>query len=150
MVGLYSTDNQDNITAELARIEARYGVKGHLPPSELSDYTASTHYTAGLFRDDIGGIHPAKLLHEMKRIALEAGAKIFTQTAITGMVRDGTDFTLVASNQIVAHHSLTAEHVIAATNAYTDRALPWLKRRLVPVISEIIVTEQLGRIRCAP
>ncbi|MGB2301186.1 MAG: NAD(P)/FAD-dependent oxidoreductase [Candidatus Puniceispirillaceae bacterium] len=146
MVGLYSTDNQDNITAELARIEARYGVKGrYVAPSELSDYTASTHYTAGLFRDDIGGIHPAKLLHEMKRIALEAGAKIFTQTAITGMVRHGTDFMLVASNQIAAHHSVTAEHVIAATNAYTDRALPWLKRRLVPVISEIIVTEQLGR-----
>lgn len=141
MVGLYNTDSEDSIKAELDRIEARYGIKGHyIPPSALSDYTASKHYKAGLFREDIGGIHPGKLLHEMMRLAIEAGAQIHTQTAVTSMIRKGADFIITADN-----HQLTAEHVIVATNAYTDNALPWLKRRLVPVISEIIVTEQLGK-----
>ena len=35
-------------------------------------------------------------------------------------------------------------HVISATNAYTDAGQPWLRRRLVPVISEMIATEELG------
>ena len=37
-----------------------------------------------------------------------------------------------------------AGHVISATNAYTDAGQPWLSRRLVPVISEMIATEELG------
>ena len=32
----------------------------------------------------------------------------------------------------------------AATNAYTDAGQPWLRRRLIPVISEMIATEELG------
>ena len=46
---------------------------------------------------------------------------------------------------IPTHHgSVTAEHVIVATNAYTGKEFPWLRRRLIPVISEIIATEELG------
>ena len=35
-------------------------------------------------------------------------------------------------------------HVIVATNGYTDKGLPWLRKRLVPVISEMIATEPLS------
>ena len=35
--------------------------------------------------------------------------------------------------------------MISAINAYTDAAQPWLRRRIVSVISEIIATENIGR-----
>ena len=40
---------------------------------------------------------------------------------------------------------IKAQHVISATNAYNDAAQPWLRRRPVPAISEMIATEKIGR-----
>ena len=34
-----------------------------------------------------------------------------------------------------------------ATNSYTDKSIPWLRKRLVPVISEMIATESIGENR---
>ena len=38
---------------------------------------------------------------------------------------------------------VAAGDVLVATNGYTDRAAPWLRRRLVPIGSHIIATEPL-------
>jgi glycine/D-amino acid oxidase-like deaminating enzyme len=39
---------------------------------------------------------------------------------------------------------ITSGHVIAATNGYTDKGLPWLRRRLIPIVSEMIATVEIG------
>ena len=78
----------------------------------------------------------------MKRLALEAGAKLFSETGVLDIKRAHSDF-LVMTNR----GQVKAQHVISATNAYTDKAQPWLRRRLVPVISEMIATEKIGRNR---
>ena len=67
----------------------------------------------------------------MARLALAAGARIFSETPVLSIKRQTTTFTLATDKGVVI-----ADHVISATNAYTDKAQPWLKRRLVPVISE--------------
>ena len=105
----------------------------------LKDYIDSPKYKAGVFRPDIGGIHPSKLLHEMIRIALRDNVKIFSHTASQSIKRVGQTFTIPTHRG-----SVTAEHVIVATNAYTGKEFPWLRSRLIPVISEIIATEELG------
>ena len=120
--------------------EARYGIRPRfIDKAELSDYTGSAGYDGGIFRPDIGGIHPAKLLQEMARLALAAGVRIFSETPVLMIKRHATTFSLKTDKGV-----LSADHVISATNAYTDKAQPWLKRRLVPVISEMIATEKLG------
>ena len=105
----------------------------------VTDYIDSSKYESGVFRPDIGGIHPSKLLHEMIRIAIRDKVKIFSETASGVIKRVGQTFSVPTE-----HGSVTSEHVIVATNAYTGTEFPWLRRRLIPVISEIIATEELG------
>jgi len=140
VVGLSGGFSPDAILKDRDRFEDRHGIAArYLKPDDLGEHISTHQYKGGILRPDIGGIHPAKLLHEMARIALEAGVRIFTKTAIIGIRRQHATFTLVTDKGDVK-----AEHVISATNAYTDKAQPWLRRRLVPVISEMIATENLG------
>ena len=75
----------------------------------------------------------------MIRVAVRDKVKIFSQTAGENIKRVGQSF------KIQTHRgTVTAEHLIVATNAYTGKELPWLRRRLIPVVSEIIATEELG------
>ena len=130
-------DNLSKITGVVPLIYDKAGLAAHID---------SDKYCGGVWRDDIGGIHPAKLLAGMHRVAASAGAQIFTGVAVSSFQRieagaDASFFVNTSEGQI------TAGHVITATNAYSDTAMPWLRRRLVPVISEMIATEELGENR---
>lgn len=104
------------------------------------DEIGSDLYHGGMVRDDIGGIHPGKLHRELRRVAEAAGAKIHSGTGVTGIKRVGGTF-----NVTTPKGTIKANHVIVCTNGYTDKGLPWLRRRLVPVISEMIATEPLSQ-----
>jgi glycine/D-amino acid oxidase-like deaminating enzyme len=54
------------------------------------------------------------------------------------MTREGGRFVLAT-----AKGAVHAERVIVATNAYTDGGLSWFKRRVIPIGSYIIATEEL-------
>lgn len=143
VVGLMGQFSVDRIKRDSAAFQARYDIEPvFVEKNEMAEYTSSSLYDGGIFRPDIGGIHPAKLLHEMKRLALEAGVILFSETNVLEIKRAHSDFLLLTNRGQVK-----AQHVISATNAYTDKAQPWLRRRLVPVISEMIATEKIGRNR---
>ncbi len=143
VVGLMGQFSVDRIKRDSATFQARYDIEPvFVEKNKMAEYTSSSLYDGGIFRPDIGGIHPAKLLHEMKRLALEAGVILFSETNVLEIKRAHSDFLLLTNRGQVK-----AQHVISATNAYTDKAQPWLRRRLVPVISEMIATEKIGRNR---
>ena len=143
VVGLTGQFSVDRIKRDSAAFQARYDIEPvFVEKHDMAEYTDSSLYDGGILRPDIGGIHPAKLLHEMKRLALEAGVTLFSETSVLEINRAHSDF-LVLTNR----GQVKAQHVISATNAYTDKAQPWLRRRLVPVISEMIATEKIGRNR---
>ena len=140
IVGLMGSFSSQTIERDHNKFADRYNIEPRLiSKSEMAEYTSSKKYEAGIYRPDIGGIQPAKLLHEMARLAVDAGVKIFSETAVTKIENHKTTFTLTTTQG-----KITAQHLISATNAYTDQAQPWLRRRLIPVISEMIATEKLG------
>ena len=144
MVGRFlgnpSDGSLDQLKREADQFYKDFGIETQVSDSKgVKDYIDSPKYKAGVFRPDIGGIHPSKLLHEMIRIALRDNVKIFSHTASQSIKRVGQTFTIPTHRG-----SVTAEHVIVATNAYTGKEFSWLRRRLIPVISEIIATEELG------
>lgn len=98
----------------------------------------SDRYFGGVRRPDMAGLHPAKLHHEMTRIAEQAGADIRGNTGVEHIRRKGKLFEIKTTRG-----TLCAQDVIVATNGYTDHGTPWLRRRLVPVVSEVIATEPL-------
>ena len=141
VVGLTGRFSADRIKRDNEAFQARYGIDPvFIEKHEMADYTDSSIYEGGILRPDIGGIHPAKLMHEMLRLALDAGGKVFSETPVRQIRRQQSDFVVLTDRG-----EIIAQHVISATNAYTDKAQPWLRRRLVPVISEMIATEKIGR-----
>jgi len=59
---------------------------------------------------------------------------------VTGIRRDGG-----ARIIDTARGRVKAGEVVVATNGYTDKAIPFLRRRIVPVASYIVATEELPR-----
>ena len=61
---------------------------------------------------------------------------------MTGIRKDGATFTVATHGATVA-----ARDVVVATNGYTGPVTPAFRRRLIPVPSFIIATEDLGEVR---
>ena len=130
----------DRLARDADLIRANLGVEAHaVSRSEQQSYIGTDFYHGGNVRMDIGGLHPAKLHRAMLRLAEEAGARVHGETAVLG-IRDEPGGYAVST----ARGSVTASHVIAGTNGYTDRFDRWLRSRLVPVRSRIIATVPLS------
>ncbi len=108
--------------------------------SEVSKYIGTDFYAGGFVRMDIGGLHPAKLLSGILRVAMGTHAVIHENAAVTGTSAEAGGVRVRTSRGEVL-----AKKVLVCTDAYTDGFDPWLRRRLVPVRSRIIATEPLGK-----
>ena len=96
-------------------------------------------YHGGMVRTDIGSFHPALFYRGLLERTHDAGAVIHGETSVLGTRRDGRGFEVKT-----ARGTVKARDVIVCTNGYTDGSQPWLRRRLVPVGSQMIATEPLG------
>ena len=108
-------------------------------PAEARDHLASDYYRGGMIVDRSGGVHPGKLHKGVLELAASAGAKLF------GGVQAGPIRKLAQGLEIAtSKHAIQAETVIIATNGYTGQFSPWHQKRVVPVPSYQIATEELG------
>jgi glycine/D-amino acid oxidase-like deaminating enzyme len=71
---------------------------------------------------------------------LAAGATVAANCAVEGMERVAAGFRLKTTRGAV-----TARDVVIATNGYTGALTPWLRRRVIPIGSYIIATEELPK-----
>jgi glycine/D-amino acid oxidase-like deaminating enzyme len=110
-----------------------------VPRAEQRSVLGTEFYHGGMVRNDIGGLHPAKLHRGMLQLAEQAGAIVHAETAVLGFVAKNGGFEVET-----ARGTVQADHVIVGTNGYTDGVDPWLRRRLVPVRSRIIATAPLS------
>jgi len=110
-----------------------------VPYAEQRNYIGTDFYRGGTVRKDIGGLHPAKFHAELLRVALASGLTVHSRTPVISIEKDGSGFRVATSAGAVQ-----ARQVLVCTNGYTDGAAPFLRRRLVPVCSRIIVTEELA------
>ena len=82
-------------------------------------------------------VHPGKYLCGLLDRVRSAGVTIAGNTAVTAV--DARSKAVVTARGRVA-----AQHIIVATNAYTGDFMPELKRCLIPLRSQMIVTEALS------
>ena len=109
---------------------------------DVPDFIESNKYVGGIFDDKIGSIHPAKLVKSMIHLVLKKGGLIFDKTTFKKSERNGKKFNILTNKGLVK-----SNHLIIATNAYTDKNIPWLRKKLIPVISEMISTCEIGNNR---
>ena len=109
-----------------------------VPRSEQRTELGTDAYFGGVVFPKHSSVHPAKMHREMLRLALAAGAQAMGQCVVTGIEKQAQGFTVhTAKGQV------QARDVIVATNGYTGGLVPWLQRRVIPIGSYIIVTEEL-------
>jgi glycine/D-amino acid oxidase-like deaminating enzyme len=109
-----------------------------LAPAELRGEIGSGVYHGGLLDEASAGLNPARFVAGLARAAQRAGAQLFEHTRVERIARRRAGWRV-----LTARGELRAEAVVAATGAYTGRAIPALGRRIVPLGSYIIATEPL-------
>jgi glycine/D-amino acid oxidase-like deaminating enzyme len=105
---------------------------------EIKKEVDSPRFLGGWWEPRSGLLNPAKHVRELKRIAIQLGAKVYEETPVLAIQRDA-NFTLTTP-----HGKIVAKKVIFATNAYSH-LIPQLKRKQVPAFTHMIVTEPLNQ-----
>lgn len=122
--------------AELAAVGAPARALDRL---ELRDELASDRYFGGLLVERCLGLNPARLTSGLAAAAIRDGAVIHEHTPAAS-IRRGAD----GRFEVATHAGrLEARDVVVATSGHTGSLVPWLRRRVVPVSSFVIVTEPL-------
>ena len=126
--------------ADSARLSRdSFGYETHLlGPAELREEIASPRYHGGLLDPGAGALHPGRYVRGLAAAAEHAGATLVEDAEVRGVRRDGNAFLIETSRG-----ALRADEVLVATNGYTGRAFPELRRRVVPVGSYIVATTPL-------
>jgi glycine/D-amino acid oxidase-like deaminating enzyme len=110
-----------------------------LPRERQREAIASDYYHGGMLVARAGHLHPACYYGSLLAAAHKAGAVLCAQTeALAYERKPGGGYVVKTSRG-----DIEAAEVVVATNGYTGDVTPWLKRRLVPVASHIIATEEL-------
>ena len=130
---------------EQALLQRVFGHRVELVPvAEQQTEIGSDAYHGLMLDQRSGALNPARYAEQLAAAASRAGAVIVEGAGVTALNRQQKTWTLTTDRG-----PLAAGDVLAATNGYTDGAVPWLQRRLVPIGSYIIATEPLTDDRAA-
>jgi glycine/D-amino acid oxidase-like deaminating enzyme len=109
-----------------------------LSRSELASEVGGRRYHGGLLIEDYGGLHPAKYHRALREAARQKGAILASHARVLGIARDGPRFLVQTERGMIR-----ARNVVMGTNGYTDGAVPYLQRRMVPVTAYVVATEPM-------
>jgi len=109
-----------------------------VPRERQREEIASDYYFGGMVVERSGKLHPALYYKGLLEACRRRGVAVCARAAVTGIVRTGNGWRVETGRGAVS-----AGDVVIATNGYTGSLTPSLKRRVVPVASHIIATEEL-------
>ena len=109
-----------------------------VPRASQREELGSDVYWGGVVYSGHCSVHPARYHQGLLDRALASGAQVMPRCAVTGVERQGQRFRVKT-----AKGDVMARDVVVASNGYTGRATPWLQRRVIPIGSYMIATEEL-------
>lgn len=111
-----------------------------VPKHELQGEIGSGIYYGAIVDDASAGLNPARYVAGLAEAAVRAGASVYEQTRVQSVERSsGGGFTLTTRRG-----NLLAREVLIATSGYTGKLSRPLLKRVIPIGSFIIATEQLS------
>lgn len=124
---------------ERVRTLNEFGVDCHMVPRERQrDEIASDFYFGGMVIERTAALHPALYYKGLLDACVRRGVAVCAHAPVTRIERQGAGWRITTGRR-----TLTAENIVIATNGYTGDVTPDLKRRIVPIASHIIATEEL-------
>jgi glycine/D-amino acid oxidase-like deaminating enzyme len=109
-----------------------------VPPKEMRDEIGSTVYHGALVDDCSAGLNPAQYVKGLAHAAEKAGVVLHARARVTSLERKMNRFVIQTERG-----SLTADSVLVGTSGYTGKATKSLQKKIIPIGSFIIATEQL-------
>jgi len=109
-----------------------------VPKARQREEMASDYYYGGMVVERSAKLHPALYYKGLLDAARRRKITICAQTAVRTISKAANGWRIQTTRGEIA-----AGDVVIATNGYTGDATPELKRRLIPLASHIIATEEL-------
>ena len=112
-----------------------------VPPENQPNEINSNFYHGGIVQTQFSSVDPAAYHQGLLARAQQSGVQVAGQTQVLRIERAAghSTFTVSTSRGIVR-----AAQVVVATNGYTSGITPWHQRRVFPIGSYMIATEDLG------
>ena len=138
-LGAWCKSHYDDMAKKVETLNAAAKSDCFLVPQERQrEEIGSDYYRGGMVVGRAAHIHPALFFKGLLGLCQKRGVKIASKTPVTKLTQTATGWSVETPRG-----TITAGDVIIATNGYTGDITPQLKRRVVPVGSYIIATEEL-------
>ena len=111
-----------------------------VPHAEQHKEIGSSFYYGGMVIEKAAKLHPSLFHKGLLNACYKAGVKLCSRTKVERIACSRGKFKIITDNG-----KSKAEHVIIATNGYTGGLSPNLRKHIVPISSQIIVTENLPK-----
>ncbi|RVT95896.1 FAD-binding oxidoreductase [Rhodovarius crocodyli] len=114
-----------------------------VPRAQQREALGSDYYHGGMIAEASGSMHPAKYARGLAAAAERAGARLVDRVRVNGWKPEGSGWRLTTSRG-----EMRAAKILTATNGYSlspegKTPNPWFARRMVPLASFLIATEEL-------
>ena len=109
-----------------------------LEGAALARLTGTERYPGALWDRRGGDLNPLSYARGLAAAALRAGARVHGKTRALALERAGSGWRVATASGAVK-----AQHVVLATNGYTDDLWPGLRRSVVPLFGAIAASEPL-------
>lgn len=140
-LGAWCQSHYDGMKKKIELINAEAQSDAVLVPrARQREHIGSDYYHGGMLVGRAAHLHPALYYKGLLDLVVKAGVPIASRTPVNGLTQEANGSWSVKTPR----GTIRAGHVIIATNGYTGDVTPQFKRRVVPVGSYIIATEELS------
>ena len=127
------------ITRDAEKVNRSEGIEAFaVPKAEQLKELGSDVYHGGVVFPRHASVDPGKYHRGLLQRVVDAGVDVFGQCAVLDIEQTPDGFVITTQKGKVK-----ARDVIIATNGYTSNLTPWLQKRVIPIGSYIISTEEL-------
>lgn len=138
-VGAYAPQHFDGLVEKAEALRETLGLDVSVVAREdQRSEIGSDFYHGGIAIEQSAKLHPALFHKGLREACVRAGVVLCPHTKALWIRRDGAGFVVRTSKG-----DCKAEHVFVAVNGYAGPLLPKLRKRIVPISSQIIATEEL-------
>lgn len=130
-------ENQKRLVAKV-KAKSRVAVELVERP-RLGDEVATERYFGGMLFPEHCSLHPAKYHAGLLAAVTDRKVPVVSNCAAQEWSREAGRFTVSTAQGIVK-----ADKIVLATNGYTPKAFRWHQRRVFPLPSYLIATEELS------
>jgi glycine/D-amino acid oxidase-like deaminating enzyme len=135
----HSPRRYEALARQVGALPKELAIAAHLVPRAEQRLELGTDaYHGGVVYTQHAALDPARYHAGLLERARAAGAVVISRCPVTGLEKHSQGFRLATP-----HGEVRARDVVIATNGYTGRLVPWLRRRVIPIGSYMIATEPL-------